>query len=64
VGTVPADYTYLESGTVFRFGDLAFMRGLIAGLIAAAILWTLDVELNDGRYTAVMKQAAFSFVGR
>jgi hypothetical protein len=40
------------------------MRGLIAGLIAAAILWTLDVELNDGRYTAVMKQAAFSFVGR
>ncbi len=36
----------------------------MAGLIAAAILWTVDVELNDGRYTSVIKQAAFSFVGR
>jgi hypothetical protein len=40
------------------------MRALIAGLIAAAILWAVDVEFNDGRYTAVIKQAAFSFVGR
>jgi hypothetical protein len=40
------------------------MKGFIAGLIAAAILWALDVELNNGRYTAVIKQAAFSFVGR
>jgi hypothetical protein len=40
------------------------MRALVAGLIAAAILWTVDVELNDGRYTAVIKEAAFSFVRR
>jgi hypothetical protein len=40
------------------------MKGLVAGLIAAAILWAADVELNGGRYTAVIKQAALSFVGR
>jgi hypothetical protein len=40
------------------------MRGLIAALIAAGLLWTLDVELNNGRYTDVIKQAAFSLVGR
>jgi hypothetical protein len=40
------------------------MKALIAGLIAAAILWTLDVELNSGRYTAVIKQAAFSVARR
>lgn len=63
-GYTPADYTYPESGTVFRFRNLPFMRGLVAGLIATAILWTLDVELNNGRYTAVVKQAAYSVVRR
>jgi hypothetical protein len=40
------------------------MRGLIAGLIAAGILWTLDVEFNNGRYTDVVRHAAFSLVRR
>ena len=40
------------------------MRGLLAALIAAAILWALDVELNGGRYTTVIKKAAMSIVYR
>jgi hypothetical protein len=40
------------------------MRGFIAALIAVAILWTIDLEMNGGRYTKVIKRAAFSFVGR
>jgi hypothetical protein len=40
------------------------MKGLIAGLVAAAILWTTDVELNDGRYTDVIKQTVVGFVSR
>jgi hypothetical protein len=63
-GYTPADYTYRKPGTVFRSGDFSSMRALLAGLIAAAILWAVDVELNGGRYTRVVKQAALSFVGR
>jgi len=40
------------------------MRGILAGLIAAALLWAIDVEVNDGRYTGVIKQAAFSLAAR
>jgi hypothetical protein len=40
------------------------MRGILAVLIAAAILWAVDIELNDGRYTEVIKKAAMSVVPR
>jgi hypothetical protein len=40
------------------------MRALFAGLIAAGILWALDVETNNGRYSDVIKQAAFSLIRR
>jgi hypothetical protein len=40
------------------------MKGILAALIAAAILWAFDVELNGGRYTAVIKKAAMSIVDR
>jgi hypothetical protein len=40
------------------------MKGLIAALIAGAILYAVDSEYNDGRYSGVIKQAAISLVGR
>jgi hypothetical protein len=40
------------------------MRGILAALIAAAILWAVDVELNGGRYTGVIKKVAMSVVNR
>jgi hypothetical protein len=40
------------------------MRGILAVLIAAAILWAVDIELNDGRYIEVIKKAAMSVVPR
>jgi hypothetical protein len=40
------------------------MRGFIAALIAIAILWAIDLEMNNSRYTNVIKRAAFSLIGR
>ena len=40
------------------------MRGILAALIAAAILWAVDVELNGGRYIGTIKKAAMSVVNR
>jgi hypothetical protein len=39
------------------------MKGLIAALIAGAILYAVDSEYNDGRYSGVIKQAAISQMG-
>jgi hypothetical protein len=40
------------------------MRGIIAAAIAIAILWMADVELNDGRYSAVILRAVESLIGK
>jgi len=40
------------------------MKALIAALIAGTILYFVDSEYNDGRYTQVVKQAATSLVAR
>ena len=40
------------------------MKAFIAALIAGAILYTVDIEYNDGRYTQVVKQAATSLIVR
>ena len=40
------------------------MKVFTAVLIAVAILYVVDSEYNDGRYTRVIKQAATSLVGR
>jgi hypothetical protein len=39
------------------------MKGFIAALIAVVILYAVDTEYNEGRYSSVMKQAAISLVG-
>jgi hypothetical protein len=36
------------------------MRAFIAACIAAGILWGVDVEFNDGRYSDVVKHAVKS----
>jgi len=33
------------------------MRALGAALVAVSVLYAVDTEYNDGRYTAVIKQA-------
>jgi hypothetical protein len=38
------------------------MKAFTAVLIAIAILYVVDSEYNDGRYTGVMKQAVSSLV--
>jgi hypothetical protein len=56
-------------------GDLAFasrnefvrgpeMKAFIAALIAGAVLYFVDSQYNDGRYSAVVKQAITSMVAR
>jgi hypothetical protein len=38
------------------------MKAFIAALIAGAILYAVDSEYNDGRYTKVVKQAVTSLL--
>jgi hypothetical protein len=38
------------------------MRALAAALIAVAILYVVDSEYNDGRYTQVLQQATTSLL--
>ena len=33
------------------------MKGIIAIGTATVVLWTADIEMNDGRYTEVVRQA-------
>jgi hypothetical protein len=40
------------------------MKGIIAAAIAIAILWTADVEFNDGRYSGALLRAVESLIGR
>ena len=40
------------------------MKGFIAACIAVGILWGVDVEVNDGRYSAVVKNAITSILPR
>jgi hypothetical protein len=39
-------------------------RGAIAALVAVGVLYVADREYNDGRYTAVIRQAATSLLTR
>ena len=38
------------------------MKAFVAALIAAGILYLVDSEYNDGRYTAIIKQAITSVI--
>jgi hypothetical protein len=40
------------------------MKQPLADCVAIAVLWAIDVEFNDGRYTAVVKRAFSSMVVR
>jgi hypothetical protein len=39
------------------------MKAFIAALIAAAILYVVDAQYNDGRYAEVVELAATSLIG-
>ena len=38
------------------------MKAFIAAFIAVGVLWFMDVELNDGRYSDVVKKAVIGFL--
>jgi hypothetical protein len=38
------------------------MKGIIAACIAVSVLWVVDVQLNSGRYSDVVKKAAKSIL--
>jgi hypothetical protein len=40
------------------------MKAIAAALVAALVLYALDTEYNDGRYTQVVAQAVSSVVSR
>jgi hypothetical protein len=40
------------------------MKTFVAACIAAAIVWGVDVEFNNGRYTEVVKTAIRSALAR
>jgi hypothetical protein len=39
------------------------MRPILTALVAIVILWVLDHELNDGRYTTAARQMISSITG-
>ena len=49
-------------GIIPRFDREAFMKALVAALIAAAILYLADNQYNDGRYAQVLQQAVTSLL--
>jgi hypothetical protein len=40
------------------------MRAIVAACIAAGVLWAVDVEMNGGRYSDVVKKAVVSVLPR
>ena len=40
------------------------MKAFIAACIAAGVLWAMDVEMNGGRYSTVVKKAIISVLPR
>jgi hypothetical protein len=40
------------------------MKALVAALVTAGILYALDREYNDGRYSSVVQQAMTAMVPR
>jgi hypothetical protein len=40
------------------------MKQFLAACVAIAVLWAIDVEFNDGRYSAIVKRALNSIVAR
>jgi hypothetical protein len=40
------------------------MKAIAAALIAAAVLYVVDSQYNDGRYTQVVEQAVTSMISR
>ena len=40
------------------------MKQFLAACVAIAVLWAIDVEFNDGRYSAIVKRAFESIVSR
>ena len=44
----------------FWSGEDFDMKAFIAACIAAGVLWALDVEMNGGRYSDVVKKAVVS----
>jgi hypothetical protein len=40
------------------------MKQSLAACIAVGTMWAIDVEFNDGRYTAVVQRAFKSMVAR
>jgi hypothetical protein len=48
----------------FWSGEDFDMKAFIATCIAAGVLWALDVEMNGGRYSDVVKKAVVSILPR
>jgi len=40
------------------------MKQFLAACVAIAVLWAIDVEFNDGRYSAIVMRAFSSMVAR
>jgi hypothetical protein len=40
------------------------MRAIVAACIAVGVLWAVDVEMNGGRYSAVVQKAIMSVLPR
>jgi hypothetical protein len=40
------------------------MRAILAACIAVGVLWAIDVEMNGGRYSNVVKKAVMSVLPR
>jgi hypothetical protein len=48
----------------FWNGEDFDMTAFVATCIAAGVLWALDVEMNGGRYSDVVKKAVVSVLPR
>jgi hypothetical protein len=40
------------------------MKAIVAAVVAALLLYVVDTEYNEGRYSQVVRHAAESLIGR
>jgi hypothetical protein len=59
-GAVPG----LNCELIFDSSGRHLMKAIAAALIAAVILYAVDTQYNDGRYTQVLAQAMTSVISR
>jgi hypothetical protein len=63
-GCPPTWTSSTASATPQRIHEAAIMKAFIAACVAIGILWGIDVEFNNGRYSDIVQRAVKSVLPR